>query len=409
MKTLRWLVLVMAGMGVALAVSALTALAADPVNNGPATAFYIDNQPHTIEASTAQWYRFEYGGGNSLITATLVGGANSGVRFNVFTPDQALDLTNEKPIGRGTVLTINCNSGLPAPGGGCQGNDLIWTGKFPASGIYYVQVINDNAALTTFTLTIAGDNVTQCTAPGTSQANQPGVMLCAPSQTATATGTQTRVGGATTAPRQTTTPVTAAKSPTTTTTQNPNQNTGGQPCAPATANAQCVSQPNTFYTDPFHALAMTNQPQTIPANASIWYRFEYSGDNSDIVLRMLDGAQNGLTFLVYTPDQAATWYTETAIGKGTATSCTLSGDTSNCGQNVNDLLWSGKFPTRGTYFVRVRNMTNNPVSFVLIVTGSGVGLCGANGQIGNGNPSQFTAQTDTQNQFLLPCPTTGQP
>lgn len=394
-KKFQWLLI---GVSVLFALAGTAiAWAQNPTGGDPALATYLDNQSHTIPGGGALWYRFNYGGGNSLITVTLLSGAGSNLRFNVFTPEQMLVWEPRlTPIGRGTVLAINCNSGLPAPGGGCQGNDLVWGGKFRASGTYYVQLLNDNPQAVTFTLTVAGEAVSQCVPAGQlSSGNSTGVPCSSPVANATAVGTpanaQTSVNTAT--PNTPTLTATPSFTPTVATPITTTQ--------VATVTVPAVNAPNTFYTDPYHALPLNGPAQSIPGNASIWYRFEYAGDASNIVVRLENGALNGLEFTVYLPEQAPAWYNETPIGRGTATLCTTSDDTTRCGENANDLLWSGKFRTSGTYFVRVTNPLPNPVQFALTVTGSGVTVCGAS----QAKPASQGATAPSPSSF--PCPTGG--
>lgn len=367
MQKLKWLTLTLA-LGLLLTLGwTANALAQNPTGSDPSSASYLDNQAHTIPGGARQWYRFIYGGGNSLITVTLLNGAGSNLRFNVYTPDQIIAWApNVTPIGRGTVLSINCNSGLPTPGGGCQGNDLTWGGKFRAGGTIYVELLNDNPQTVTFVLTVAGDDVAQCLMPGqTPTANSAAPPCSPPSGAVTGTSTAIAVAG----PSQTGTPVaTAGVTPTATTTTA--AATQLPPASPAGINA-----PNTFYTDPYHALPLNGQVQTVPGNASLWFRFDYAGDGSNIIVRMENGALNGLEFSVYLPEQAPSWYNETPIGRGTATACaTASSDPTLCGENATALLWSGKFRVPGTYFVRVVNPTSNAVQFLLTVTGTGVSV-----------------------------------
>jgi hypothetical protein len=141
--------------------------------------------------------------------------------------------------------------------------------------------------------------------------------------------------------------------------------------------------------------------QTIPGNAAIWYRFEYAGDGSEIVLRMVNGLTSGLGFNVFVPEQAVDWWNTGPIGRGTGTPCgvnAISNPNLNCGENVNDLLWSGRFPTPGTYFVQVENPTPGPIEFLLTVSGTGINVCGPGGLgQGTGDPN------------FLPCPNSVQP
>lgn len=393
MRKFQWLLI---GLSFLFALGGTAiAWAQNPTGGDPALATYLDNQPHAIPGGGALWYRFNYGGGNSLVTVTLLSGAGSNLRFNVFTPEQMLVWEPRlTPIGRGTVLAINCNSGLPAPGGGCQGNDLVWGGKFRASGTYYVQLLNDNPQAVTFTLTVAGEAVSQCVPAGQPSSGNPTAVPCSsPVANATAAGTPASAQTAlsTSAPNTATLTATPTLTPTAATQVVATQI--------ETATLPAVNAPNTFYTDPYHALPLSGQAQTIPGNASIWYRFEYAGDGSNIVVRMENGAFSGLEFTVYLPEQAPAWYNETPIGRGTATLCTASDDTSKCGENGNALLWSGKFRTHGTYFVRVTNPLPNPVQFTLTVTGSGVSVCSA-------SQAQPALQGATP-PSSFPCPTGG--
>ena len=126
--------------------------------NDPARATAINNQSQTIPAGSARWYRFDYGvsdtGDRPVRTITLVNGNNSGVRFEVWTPDNLTDWWDKQPIRRGTSHVVSCDTGDTSEQGGCQSNDLTWTGAFDASGTYYVRVVNDNTHATAFELTI---------------------------------------------------------------------------------------------------------------------------------------------------------------------------------------------------------------------------------------------------------------
>jgi hypothetical protein len=120
----------------------------------------IDGQPHTIPANVALWYQFNYAAGSPgdrpLVTVKLLNGTNSGVGFKVFTAAQAVTWydSDTHPVGQGTSYDVNCDTGVPQQGGGCQSNDLIWMGRFNFSGTFYVQVINTNSNPVTFQLTI---------------------------------------------------------------------------------------------------------------------------------------------------------------------------------------------------------------------------------------------------------------
>lgn len=142
-----------------LGLLASPAFGAGAANSEPATSSYIDGQSHSINSGQNLWYRFNYAGDRSHITVTMPNGYNGGIAFNVFTPEQAQDWWEAKPIGRGTSLVLDCDTGDPAPFGGCQSNDLTWNGQFNAQGTYYVQVVNDNPNSSRFILTVEGTGV----------------------------------------------------------------------------------------------------------------------------------------------------------------------------------------------------------------------------------------------------------
>ncbi len=159
-KTIRFSILRAAAFALLLGFSTLSALAAGPNNTTPASAAMLDNQAHAIQGGSSLWYRFDYAGDHSQVTITLVNGANGQVAFSVFTPQQINDWWDTKPIGRGTVYTLNCNTGQPAPEGKCTSNDLSWGGEFPFAGTYYVQVVNNGSFAAQPLLQISGSGVT---------------------------------------------------------------------------------------------------------------------------------------------------------------------------------------------------------------------------------------------------------
>ncbi len=136
----------------------------------PNRAVPIDDQPHTMPAHSATWYKFDYGGSNTnpkpVFFLRLVNGVITGVRFEVWDGQNLHDWWLNKPVGRGTqeVLT-NCNApgelvAVPGetpeptatPTGKCFTNDLTWAGAFGASGTYYVRVVNESDSPMPFTL-----------------------------------------------------------------------------------------------------------------------------------------------------------------------------------------------------------------------------------------------------------------
>ena len=323
-KTIRLATLLLAAVALALTVSALPAAAA-PGNTFPGGSSSIDNQTHSVPANAALWYSFNYAGDRSAITLTLVNGTKSGVGFDVFTPGQIGDWWDATPIGRGTPQALNCSSGLPQEGGACQANDLTWVGNFPASGTYYVEVVNNDDSAMNFQLTIAGSGVTMTpqTVAASTSASQPA-----------ATG------------------------------------------ATSTTSNAAMNMANLPNGDPGHAAVMDNNSHSIPGNTAAWYRFESGVTHSNVTITMPNGANSGLGFSVFTSSQTGDWWSETPIGRGTvqAVNCTgvAPANRGNC--QSNDLTWTGDFNTNGTYYVEVVNNNDSATTGQLMIQGVGVTL-----------------------------------
>ncbi len=162
MKTFRIAVAFVFCLNVLLSFGAMRAAAQGATANmdDPAKAIDIDNALHTIAAKSPMWFRFDYtpvneNGDRIVKTVRLVYGNHSGVRFEVWTPDHVNDWwDNQKPIGRGTLDMVDCDTGQPSETGECQSNDLTWVGGFGSRGTYYVRVFNENNDPVVFTLTI---------------------------------------------------------------------------------------------------------------------------------------------------------------------------------------------------------------------------------------------------------------
>lgn len=145
---------------------------------------------------------------------------------------------------------------------------------------------------------------------------------------------------------------------------------GGQPALAA----------NEGGSSPALAQYIDNQPHTIAARTTQYYRFEYTGDNSPIQVVLLNGAKGPVAFNVFTPEQIneTTWWLFPPIGRGTAPGCgeqDRSDTDKNCRPNANDLLWVGKFYAPGTYYVEVQNFSDQPQTFTLTIRGESVRLC----------------------------------
>lgn len=138
---------------------------------------------------------------------------------------------------------------------------------------------------------------------------------------------------------------------------------------PALAHADAINSPNT-------APYISALPQSIPANSTQWYKFDYVGDKSLITIIMPNGTDTLVEFNVFTPEQAQTWWDPKTkpIGRGTAYSIDCStGEEVYWGEcKSRDLKWKGQFNFPGTFFVQVANYNTGPANFTLDITGTGV-------------------------------------
>ncbi len=130
---------------------------------------------------------------------------------------------------------------------------------------------------------------------------------------------------------------------------------------------------NTF---PGGATAINNQTQSIPANAALWYSFQYAGDRSTITATLVNGNGSGIQFNVFTPAQIGDWWETPPIGRGTVQMLDCSTMTpSEMGQcQSNDLIWIGDFNASGTYYIEVVNTTGSSLNFTLTIQGTSVTL-----------------------------------
>lgn len=126
--------------------------------------------------------------------------------------------------------------------------------------------------------------------------------------------------------------------------------------------------------NPATAVSIDGARHTLAANSVQWFKFNYNATRND------DGSRNTVTvsipnlttpnigFDVYTPDQIADWWELDPIGRGSPRGIV-------CGQidanwsytcQIYSLDWTGKFPTNGTFYVRVKN--DNPFSVPVTLT-----------------------------------------
>jgi hypothetical protein len=122
--------------------------AKNPNTDDPALAAPINGTAAMIPANSAMWFKFDYSPTDSnahpVVTITMVNGAQSGLRFEVYTPGELNQWWDNTPIGRGTTTSVSCDTGEVAGNGGCTSNDLTWSGSFTDGGTYYVRVVNTN-------------------------------------------------------------------------------------------------------------------------------------------------------------------------------------------------------------------------------------------------------------------------
>jgi len=164
MKALRIAGLTLVGLALLAGFGARVAAADGPVASAvPVYAPYMDNQIHTLGPKESALFRFDYHvsdpSNRPVTTIILRYGNDSGVDFEVWTPDDVTNMADNKPIGRGSPFMVGCVDGL------CTSPDSIWAGSFGGSGTYYVRVINTNSATTTAKLLISGDGVSLAPAP----------------------------------------------------------------------------------------------------------------------------------------------------------------------------------------------------------------------------------------------------
>ncbi len=309
MKTLRLTTAVGLVLTALLSLGAITASAQGPIA-------FLDNQSHTLAANASQLYRFDYSVDTQnnvrpITTITMLNGTNSGVGFQVWTPETVNDMADNKPIGVGTPQTVDCNTGEITGSGGCQSPDLTWSGAFGTSGTYYVFVTNSTNSQATYTLNIQGSGVTL----GQQQ-------------------------------------VASSNAP-----------------ASAPAAAPAVSS---NVDDPARAATISGQQQSIPANGATWYRFDYAlnsdGTRPTVTLRMPNATNSGVSFQVWSPEtMSGGWYNNkpTGIGSPQTVDCDTGEITAAGGCQSPDLIWTGTFGATGTYYVRVVNSNNATSNYSL--------------------------------------------
>ncbi len=175
---------------------------------------------------------------------------------------------------------------------------------------------------------------------------------------------------------------------------------------PASAAASVNNTPNA-------AAFIDNATHSIPANGTLWYKFDYAGDRSQIIITLANGTNSGAGFNVFTPDQIGDWWETAPIGRGTgqAINCNTGAPQDSGACQANDSTWVGEFPTSGTYYVELFNNNNNAYNAQLTIQGGSVSLAPQTAA-----PSTATASTTTTSTTPserggagVPAPATGAP
>ncbi len=325
-----------------------------PTNISPFTAVYADFRSHQIPAGAYLWYMFDYGGGNKPINMIIPNGGAVGLEFRVYTPEQAYNIELEdKFVGRGNRDMVRCDDGK------CASPDLTWRGAFHAPGTYFVLVINPTNVWKSFSLLITGENVSHGIPTPTPE----------PSPVPLTTTTEPTTG------ITTTTTTTGTMGITTTTTTTGTTMIVPPPLPPLALPPIAVPSPTPVRAvendSPYTAVYVRdNRDQNIPANTSVWYKFDYGGDKSRVMVVLYNGNVSGLWFAIFTPDQAIKFTEDKFIGRGMTQPILC--DQGKC--TSNDLVWVGSFGTPGTYFIRVTNPNDKPWTFKLHIEGDNINI-----------------------------------
>ncbi len=316
-----------------------------PTNDSPFTAVYADFREHYLSAGMAAWYKFDYGGGNKPISIVIPNGGLLGLEFRVYTPEQGRNiLVEDKFVARVAPRTRVC-----AGGEICVVPDLIWRGAFPVAGTYYVRVSNPSTGWRTFFLFVTGENVSHGVPTPTPTLSP--VVSISPLPPAPTITTTVGVTTPTTATEITVTVPPIIVPPL------------GIP-TPTPARAVENDSPYTA------VYVRDNREQNIPAKSDMWYKFDYGGDKSRVMIILYNGNVSGLWFAIFDPHQAVNFTENKFIGRGMPQPILC--EQGKC--TGNDLVWVGAFPVAGTYYIRVRNPNDQPWTFKLHIEGNNINI-----------------------------------
>jgi hypothetical protein len=290
---------------------------ADAPGDGPERALPLPSGPATVAVGQRIWYAFQYAGDGSPILVDMSATPGGSANFAVYTPGDTAT-----PVGRGAPQTMTRRRADGAVEEvSLYGGDLIWSGNFPSSGVYYVVVDQTGGAPATINLEVTG----------------PGVSAI-PGAAATAT------------PQPTSVPATAACVP-----AAPPEML--QPGGPGSAPAEAVLLPS-------------NKDYLLPVGHRAWYAFQYNGDGSPVLIDVRATPEDSASFAVYTPGDLTT-----PVGRGsqqTTTRRSADGSFEEVTLYGGDLVWRGNFRAPGAYYVAVEQTGPNPSTVRLGISGSGV-------------------------------------
>ncbi len=367
-KRILYVMIVLAAFALLWGASGMIATAQGPINDDPVRALYMYDRPYSVPANTWVWFKFDYSGDRTkLIQITLVNGHELGLDFRLYTEEQVIHISDDKFVARGNVINVPCEQGK------CESQHLFWQGTFNLAGTYYVAVMNPKNITIPFRILITGEGVSLGNEPPPLVAIAPTATppsgLVIPQVTSTPTALSTVAPTSIISATRTTTDTTALTGIPTLTPIVP------VIVPPVVTNPQPTATPlGPANNSPFNAIFIPdNRPQSIDANAELWYKFDYTGDRSKITITLPNGNAWGFEFKLYTSDQASRVYEEDKfVGRGSAVNQPC--ETGRC--TADDLTWIGNFNIPGTYFVRVTNSKPLQQTFVLQIAGTAINITG---------------------------------
>ncbi len=138
-----------------------------PNMDDPARAASFGGLAASLAPHSAEWFQFDYAGAGirprQVVSLTLVSGNGGGIDVEIWSPDRMQGgWWNNKPIGRTTFQTVDCETGQISESGQCQSSDLVWQGAFGGNGIYYIRVYNHNDLPVTPHMILRGPGLAPC-------------------------------------------------------------------------------------------------------------------------------------------------------------------------------------------------------------------------------------------------------